>query len=93
MVPKKTTKKPAAPKPAAPKPATTTAATSAAAAPKKDDPGMFGNDYPYYKYIKTPSQMGMSSKGDLNTLGKDVTGIIEYVNVLTSGTSKASRSN
>jgi len=77
---KKTTTKPAPPKPA----------TSAAAAPKKDEPGMFGNDYPYYKYIKTPSQMGMSSKGDLNTLGKDVTGIMEYINVLTSGTSKAS---
>ena len=57
----------------------------------KDDPGFLGNDYPYYKYIKNPSQMGMSSKGDLNTLGKDVTGIFEYINLLTSGTSKASK--
>ena len=35
--------------------------------------------------------MGMSSKGDLTTLGKDVTGIFQYINLLTSGTSTASK--
>ena len=25
-----------------------------------------GPDYPYYKYIKTPSQIGMSGKGSLS---------------------------
>ena len=50
----------------------------------------FGQDYPYYKYIKTPDQLGMSSKGSLKVLGKDIDGLIEYVNVLVSGKSKAS---
>lgn len=53
--------------------------------------GFLGADYPYYSYIKSPKEMGMSSKGDLPTLGKDVTGIIEYVSLLTSGNSKASK--
>ena len=56
-----------------------------------NDAGLLGTDYPYYKYIKSPSQMGMSSKGDLTTLGKDVTGIFQYINLLTSGTSTASK--
>lgn len=80
MAPKKTTKKPAAAAPAAAPPPP----------PPKNDAGLLGTDYPYYKYIKSPSQMGMSSKGDLTTLGKDVTGIFEYINLLTSGSSKAS---
>lgn len=50
----------------------------------------FGQDYPYYKYIKTPDQLEMSSKGSLKVLGKDIDGLIEYVNVLVSGKSKAS---
>ena len=49
-----------------------------------------GPDYPYYKYIKLPDEIGMSSKGDLNTLGKDIDGLIAYVEVLVSGDSKAS---
>ena len=35
--------------------------------------------------------MGMSSKGDLNTLGKDITGLTEYVKALVSGGSKATK--
>ena len=49
-----------------------------------------GPDYPYYKYIKSPSDIGMSSKGDLKTLGKDVDGLISYVELLVSGGGKAS---
>ena len=45
-------------------------------------------DYPYFKYIKTPKQIGMSDKGDLKTLGKDIDGLISYVEVLVSGKSK-----
>ena len=51
---------------------------------------LLGPDYPYYKYIKSPSDIGMSSKGSLSQLGKDVEGLIEYVNLLVSGKSKAS---
>lgn len=49
-----------------------------------------GPDYPYYKYIRTPSEIGMSSKGDLNTLGKDINGLVSYVELLVSGGGKAS---
>ena len=51
---------------------------------------LLGPDYPYYKYIKSPSDIGMSSKGSLSQMGKDVEGLIEYVNLLVSGKSKAS---
>ena len=49
-----------------------------------------GPDYPYYKYIKTPSEIGMSSKGSLPVLGKNIDGLIAYVELLVSGKSKAS---
>lgn len=49
-----------------------------------------GPDYPYYKYIKSPSDIGMSDKGTLKQMGKDIDGLIEYVNLLVSGKSKAS---
>lgn len=47
-------------------------------------------DYPYYKYIKTPTAIGMSDKGSLSQMGKNITGLISYVDVLVSGNSKAS---
>jgi hypothetical protein len=50
-----------------------------------------GPDYPYYKYIKTPGEIGMSNKGSLTQLGKDIDGLISYVEVLVSGKSKASK--
>ena len=51
---------------------------------------LLGPAYPYYKNIKSPTQLGMSDKGDIKTLGKDINGIISYVEVLVSGKSKAS---
>lgn len=49
-----------------------------------------GPDYPYYKYIKSPSEIGMSDKGTLNQMGKNVDGLIGYVELLVSGGGKAS---
>ena len=49
-----------------------------------------GPSYPYYKFIKLPDEIGMSDKGDLTTLGKDVDGLIAYVELLVTGDSKAS---
>jgi len=51
-------------------------------------------NYPYHDYIKTPGGrggLGMSDKGDLKTLGKDINGLISYVEILVSGDSKASK--
>lgn len=49
-----------------------------------------GPDYPYYKYIRTPSEIGMTSKGSLSALGKDIDGLVSYVELLVSGGGKAS---
>jgi hypothetical protein len=49
-----------------------------------------GPDYPYYKYIKSPSDIGMSDKGSLSQMGKNIDGLIQYVDLLVSGKSKAS---
>ena len=60
--------------------------TNAKAAEEK----YIGPDYPYYKYIKAPSDIGMSGKGSLSQLGKDIDGLIGYVEILVSGGGKAS---
>jgi hypothetical protein len=49
-----------------------------------------GPDYPYYKYIKTPNELGMSGKGTLAQLGRDIDGLKSYVEMLVSGGGKAS---
>ena len=51
---------------------------------------LLGPTYPYYKNIKMPSDIGMSDKGTLDALGKDIDGLIQYVEVLVTGESKAS---
>jgi len=51
---------------------------------------LIGPTYPYYKNIKTPTQIGMSDKGTLQQMGKDINGLIQYVEVLVSGNSRAS---
>jgi hypothetical protein len=66
------------------------AQTSTTTNTSKEQIGFLGSDYPYYKYIKSPAAMGMSSKGDMDTLGKDVYGIQQYIDLLFSGNSKAS---
>lgn len=50
-------------------------------------------DYSYIKVIKTPSELGMSDKGDLKTIEKDVNGLIAYVKLLVDGPSEASKQN
>lgn len=49
-----------------------------------------GPSYPYYKNIKSPADIGMSNKGTIKALTKDIDGLIKYVEVLVSGKSKAS---
>ena len=51
---------------------------------------LLGPSYPYYKNIKMPGDIGMSDKGTINALGKDIDGLIQYVEVLVTGKSKAS---
>jgi hypothetical protein len=51
---------------------------------------LLGPTYPYYKNIKTPSQIGMSDNGTLQQMGDDINGLIQYVELLVSGNSQAS---
>jgi hypothetical protein len=47
--------------------------------------------YSYSDNIKSPTQIGVSSKGNLTALGDDIDAIDDYINVLTSGKSKAQK--
>jgi len=51
---------------------------------------LLGPTYPYYKNIKMPSDIGMSDNGSLSALGKDINGLIQYVELLVTGKSEAS---
>ena len=47
--------------------------------------------YKYQEKIKPPADLGITSKGTMSALSKDITGIISYVNLLVSGNSSASK--
>jgi hypothetical protein len=51
---------------------------------------LLGPTYPYYKNIKTPTEIGMSDKGTIQQTAKDIAGLIQYVELLVTGKSKAS---
>jgi hypothetical protein len=51
---------------------------------------LLGPTYSYADNIKTPSKIGMSSKGSMKALGKNIDGLIEYVELMVTGKSKAS---
>jgi hypothetical protein len=52
---------------------------------------LLGPAYSYSDGIKTPAEIGMTGKGTIKALGKDVDGLIAYVEVLVAGKSKASK--
>jgi len=47
--------------------------------------------YSYTNNIKNTSEMGISSSGDLQTIGNDITGMTSYVDLLITGGGKASK--
>ncbi len=49
---------------------------------------ILGPDYPYYKYINSPSDMGMSADGD--KISQNIAGLFAYTKVLSTGQGKAS---
>jgi hypothetical protein len=48
-------------------------------------------NYMYYKYIKTPSDMGMSPGYNLSNISDGVGGIVSYIKLLVEGKSPASK--
>lgn len=45
--------------------------------------------YPYQNYIKTPGQIGSSTKGDSTTITNNILGLTSYIQVLLDGSSNA----
>jgi hypothetical protein len=65
--------------------------TSHAAAPEgTTNADVTDTTYPYYKYIRSPAELGISSNGSLAALSNDITGLIAYTELLIEGQSKAS---
>jgi len=58
--------------------------------PKSTQTSMLGPSYSYSDNIRSPSQLGMSDKGDLATLGKDISGLLGYVSLLVDGSGPVS---
>ena len=52
---------------------------------------LIGPSYPYWKNIRNPSEMGMSDKGTITQMAKNVNGLINYVEVLVTGTGAGSK--
>lgn len=50
---------------------------------------LFGDKYDYVKNIKTPAELGMSSSG--SRISQNIAGLINYVSLLVSGISPASK--
>jgi len=46
---------------------------------------LLGPDYPYWENIKNPRAIGMSDEGSLSAMGRDIDGLIQYVQVLVTG--------
>lgn len=51
---------------------------------------LLGPEYKYFKQIKTPSELGVTSEGGLDHLSDDISGLISYVELLVSGGGDAS---
>jgi hypothetical protein len=58
---------------------------------KKLEEDLLGPDYQYFKFIKSPEEMGMSADGSLGTLARDIGGLIGYVELLVAGGGSASK--
>ena len=43
---------------------------------------ILGPNYEYWKWIKSPKELGMSSDGSLSALGNDIIGLVDYMETL-----------
>lgn len=56
-----------------------------------NSPAPVDNNYIYYKYIKTPTDLGMAPGYDLSNISDGVAGIVSYISLLVEGKSAASK--
>lgn len=57
----------------------------------KVEEDILGPDYNYYNQINTPTELRMSSNGTIPALASNISGIIDYVELLVSGSGNASK--
>jgi hypothetical protein len=50
-----------------------------------------GPNYPYHKNITMPGELGMTPGGDMESLGKNIQGLISYASLLTFGNTDANK--
>ena len=51
--------------------------------------GKLGKDFNYSSAIRSPNELGMSPAGNFDALSADIAGLINYTEVLVSGTGRA----
>ena len=56
-----------------------------------DDKTTATDEYSYVKSIKTPGELKISGKGTLKQMANNVSGLINYIDILVKGESKASK--
>ena len=59
--------------------------------PKKTQGSLLGKSYDYSKNIKSTEDLGISDKGNMETLAKDIKGMFAYVDLLVSQNATASK--
>jgi len=52
---------------------------------------LLGPTYPYWKNIKSPTDLGMSDRGTIQQMATNIGGLIGYVELIASGSGSASR--
>lgn len=54
---------------------------------------LLGPDYEYWKQVRPPNEIGMSSDGNIPALSRNIAGLVDYVQILVGGGGSASRVN
>ena len=52
---------------------------------------LLGPDYPYYSYIATPAELGMSESGSLSATADNIAAMLNYIQLMVEGTGPANR--
>lgn len=52
---------------------------------------LLGPDYPYYSYVATPTEMGMSESGSLSATASNIAAMLNYIQLMVEGTGPANR--
>lgn len=54
---------------------------------------LLGPNYQYWKQVKMPGEMGMSGEGSIRALGRNISGLVNYVDLLVAGSGRGTKTN